>query len=453
MRTLVKYGALALLGVHLCLSSLIDQPTLFVDLILYNSVSLLISLSVLLAPRFNDLTDIALITIAFLLWSIASTLSSAEEFFTFTSYIPEVGYTLFYPFMLLALPRIALKKSRLSPVELIDSAIIGLGITALLSAVILVRVLPGEFRSDTYFALFNSVGDLLLLATTISSVTKTSWNHRSLALISGIAIYCLTDLLYFWQNVQGTYRFGQMSDDGWLCGLALIALALWFPPSQGESPELLSPVLIAVSVLGAATLLALIAINPNLLPSFILAPALATLFMAFIRMAIALRQAKALSDEKVLARTDELTGLANRRRLISELQDFSHHEGALLLMDLDGFKPINDRYGHEVGDKVLRHIAQRFQRVMPQGALLARLGGDEFGALVPGDSASTFEVALALRATMSYPLSVDGHSISVGVSIGCVTTDGSDSLLRRADSAMYEAKRSGSGISTAESLL
>lgn len=424
-----------------------------VDLILYNVVALLISLSVLLAPRFNNLTEIVLIFIALQLWSIASALSSAQEFFELKTHIPEVGYTLFYPFMLLALPRIALQKSRLSPVELIDSAIIGLGITALFSAIILVRVLPGEFRSDTYFALFNSVGDLLLLATTISSITQALWNRRLLALISGISIFCLTDLLYFWQNIQGTYRFGQISDSGWLCGLALVALALWYPPSQGQSPEFLNPVLIAVSVFGSATLLALIAIKPDLLPTFILIPALATLFMAFIRMAIALRQAKALSDEKVLARTDELTGLANRRRLISELHHFSQHEGALLLMDLDEFKPINDTYGHEVGDQVLRQVAQRFQRVMPQGALLARLGGDEFGALVPGDSASTFEVALALRATMSYPLSVEGHSISVGVSIGCVSTDGSDSLLRRADGAMYEAKRSGSGISTAESLL
>lgn len=453
MRRVLQYGALGLLLVHVGTSFIRREPTVLLDLILYNLVAIALVISVLAAPKFNELTEITFVTIAFLLWAIASAISSSQEFFTFTTQLPQIGYTLFYPFMLIAIPRIALKKSQLSFLEIIDSAIVGLGITAIMAAIILVKVLPNTWSTDTYFAIFNSVGDLLLLALTLSIVSKVSWSARSVLLSTGILIYCLTDLLFFWQNLHNTYRFGQPSDDGWLLGLCLIALALWHPPSQGESRELLGPTLIALSVFGSSLLLAFIALRPRTLPSFTLIPALATLFMAFIRMSIALRHAQALGDEKVLARTDELTGLANRRRLISELPEFSQQEGALLLMDLDGFKPINDSYGHEVGDKVLRHVAQRFHRALPQGALLARLGGDEFGALIPGNQESSFEAALALRATLSYPFTVEGHTICVGVSIGYVSTDGSDTLLQRADAAMYEAKRSGVGISSAKSLL
>jgi len=453
MRALLKYGALGALLIHSVASLVQGQPTVAIDLFLYNLIPFLILLSVILAPKFNELTDITFTAIAIGLWGAASTLSSSEEFFSFSSYLPQIGYTLFYPFMLVAIPRIALHASKFSPIEVIDSAIVGLGFTALSASLILVRVLPDQWRTDTYFAIFNSVGDLLLLAVTVSIITKVALSKRSVLLCSGVLIYCLTDLLYFWQNLNNSYRFGQLSDDGWLLGLALIVLSLWYPPSQGESKELLNPMLIALSVFGSSLILAFIALRPDALPTFTLGPALATLFMAFIRMSIALRQARALGDEKVLARTDELTGLANRRRLISELPEFSHQEGALLLMDLDGFKPINDAYGHEVGDKVLRHVAERFHRALPHGALLARLGGDEFGALIPGGEDSAFETALALRATLSYPFTVDGHQINVGVSIGCVATDGTETLLQRADAAMYQAKRSGDGILLAKSLL
>jgi|TARA_B110000503_G_C7041926_1_gene368573 diguanylate cyclase len=168
---------------------------------------------------------------------------------------------------------------------------------------------------------------------------------------------------------------------------------------------------------------------------------MATLFLAFIRMVFVIRQANNLGEEKLLARTDELTGLPNRRRLIAELSTFSNIEGALMLLDLDGFKPVNDKYGHEMGDQILRQVAQRFSRSLPSGAILARLGGDEFGVLVAGNSELTLELANALQATLSYPFTVNGNVISISVSIGHVRNDGAGDLMQRADLAMYEAKR------------
>jgi diguanylate cyclase (GGDEF)-like protein len=144
-----------------------------------------------------------------------------------------------------------------------------------------------------------------------------------------------------------------------------------------------------------------------------------------------------------------LTGLPNRRRFIAELSALSadpRKQGALLLLDLDGFKPINDQYGHDVGDQLLQQVSIRFQRALPHGSLLARLGGDEFGALIFGDFDSTLEVALALKATLSYPFSLLGREIMVGVSVGHVGNDGGADLLRRADNAMYQAKRERVGV-------
>jgi diguanylate cyclase (GGDEF)-like protein len=138
--------------------------------------------------------------------------------------------------------------------------------------------------------------------------------------------------------------------------------------------------------------------------------------------------------------------LPNRRRFISEIQNFALRESSLLLMDLDGFKPVNDTYGHEMGDKVLQQVAQRFNRALPNGGLLARLGGDEFGILVDGSQEVVMEIALALRGTLSYPFVIDGHEIKIGVSIGIAKNDGADDLMQRADNAMYSAKRQALGV-------
>ena len=243
-----------------------------------------------------------------------------------------------------------------------------------------------------------------------------------------------------------SYTFGSLIDYGWLLSFVVIAESTWRSGTDNRSKNGISPVLITISVFLSATLLALLAIAPDNFPHFILLPAIGTLALAFIRMSIALNQARNIGHERILARTDELTMLPNRRRLISEIQSYATRNGSLLLMDLDGFKPVNDSFGHEVGDKVLQLVAQRFSRALPSGALLARLGGDEFGVLVDGSHELVLEIALALRATLSYPFIIDGHEISIGVSIGIANNDGADDLLLRADNAMYAAKRQALGV-------
>lgn len=156
-----------------------------------------------------------------------------------------------------------------------------------------------------------------------------------------------------------------------------------------------------------------------------------------------------------LAFTDALTGLPNRLQLERELQRvldlarrYSRHF-ALLFIDLDRFKPINDRYGHAMGDAVLREVGQRLPKLLRNTDLCARIGGDEFVILLSEVSqpADSVLVAEKVVARLSEPMLLHGQVLNIGASVGIVTyPEGGDeveTLLRQADAAMYEVKQSG----------
>lgn len=153
-----------------------------------------------------------------------------------------------------------------------------------------------------------------------------------------------------------------------------------------------------------------------------------------------------------LAHHDPLTDLPNRRLLLDRLQreialaDAHHGLIGLLYLDLDGFKPINDRLGHEYGDQALRQVAQRFKASIRATDLLARIGGDEFCIMIPGlsEPEEAAGAAQKLLECLRQPLTLGSHAAQVGVSIGIAIFphDGRDAwiLLRAADNAMYEVK-------------
>lgn len=147
-----------------------------------------------------------------------------------------------------------------------------------------------------------------------------------------------------------------------------------------------------------------------------------------------------------LAHSDALTGLANRTALYAHLEAARDKPISLLLLDLDGFKPINDRYGHDAGDRVLVEVAARLKSAAPQSEMVARLGGDEFVIVIPsGDDAQA--LAERILAAVEEPvLAVSGARVgaSIGIAQGIVASAGSE-LLRRADGAMYAAKAAGKG--------
>ncbi len=181
----------------------------------------------------------------------------------------------------------------------------------------------------------------------------------------------------------------------------------------------------------------------------------ATLLAATARMALSLRKQRALNESRQhLAVTDELTGLGNRRRLLDELEEALaalSYEGpqvgnlALLLIDLDHFKEINDSFGHHTGDALLRQIGPRIRQVVRHSDLVARLGGDEFAVLLHGaDTFKAAKVAQRISTLLEEPIDVGTASLRVGASIGVALAPehalSSTDLLRCADIAMYRAK-------------
>ena len=404
-----------------------------------------------MAPGRNNKWAQPLTAVAIGSWSLGSVTATASSYLEFSALLGNISdalYLLFYPLALLGLQLLISIQQRLTILELVDASIVGLGLSTLGAAFALQPVIP-HFDGDlnqSFLAIIYPVADLVLLCFILATVVMQGFSARGLLLSIGICVYAATDFLFLWQNLNLNYVFGSLVDYGWLLAFIMIAESAWQPSSEKSTKIGINPILITISVFLSATLLALLAIAPDNFPHFILIPAIGTLALAFVRMSIALNQARSIGHERVLARTDELTTLPNRRRLISEIQSFAVRKGSLLLLDLDGFKPVNDTYGHEVGDKVLQQVAQRFSRALPNNALLARLGGDEFGILVDGSNESVMEIALALRGTLSYPFLIDGHEVSIGVSIGIADNDGAADLLQRADSAMYAAKRQALGV-------
>ncbi|WP_158373555.1 putative bifunctional diguanylate cyclase/phosphodiesterase [Cellulosimicrobium cellulans] len=152
------------------------------------------------------------------------------------------------------------------------------------------------------------------------------------------------------------------------------------------------------------------------------------------------------------ARTDPLTGVANRRALLEQLGAVaSGPRGALLVIDLDRFKEVNDRFGHAVGDGVIRSAAARLAGAVDGRGVVARLGGDEFAVALPdADEDAAVELARVVLRTLTRTIGVEGRVVRLEASIGVATTAvgarDAAGLLRRADAAMYDAKQAGGGV-------
>jgi diguanylate cyclase (GGDEF)-like protein len=148
---------------------------------------------------------------------------------------------------------------------------------------------------------------------------------------------------------------------------------------------------------------------------------------------------------------DELTGLANRRAVLAGLKQIDPEDGgchAFFLLDLNGFKRVNDSYGHAAGDNLLLVVAERLKRVTRPTDLLARFGGDEFAVLAGGvDYAGAKAAGQRYIAALDNDIWLDGIAYRIGVSIGAVLIpeDGAvfDQILANADAAMYRAKGGG----------
>ncbi|WP_078591446.1 putative bifunctional diguanylate cyclase/phosphodiesterase [Streptomyces megasporus] len=209
--------------------------------------------------------------------------------------------------------------------------------------------------------------------------------------------------------------------------------------------------LVAVALLGISPLIVVVAVHmPLLLPLF---------SVPLVALDSALWIARARAEEQL---RDPLTGLANRQWLLERTwsaldeADRLGARSALVLIDLDRFRSVNDTLGHLAGDRLLLQIADRLRTALPHGAEVARLGGDEFAVLLPlADSPTSAQrVARALVSALGSPLDLDGLTLELEASAGVAVfpdhAGEAEGLLRRADVAMYQAKRDRSGVEVYE---
>jgi diguanylate cyclase (GGDEF)-like protein len=243
---------------------------------------------------------------------------------------------------------------------------------------------------------------------------------------------------------------------GWMLGLTLVVLSVGARrPAPEPSPPRPRPPVIVVPLVGALVSVVVLLGTTDDAQVVRWTAALAVV-LAVARMAMAFREVAALAGSRELALTDELTGLANRRAFYrtGERRVERADPCALVLLDLDGFKQVNDGHGHGAGDALLRLVADRLRGVVREGRggrdgdVVARLGGDEFAVLLAGHEREALLVAERAVAALAAPFDLGGVVVRVSAAVGVAGADGVplDELVRRADVAMYRSKGAASGV-------
>ncbi|MCW2601339.1 MAG: diguanylate cyclase/phosphodiesterase [Frankiales bacterium] len=342
----------------------------------------------------------------------------------------------------------------------LDGLVAALGTGALVVAFALAPVLRSTSGSFELVAvnLAYPTADLLLMMLVVTAFTTVGWRAgaRWWLLGAGMATFAIADVVYMLEVANGTFLPGTWLDDLWLVGVVAMTLAPWTRNRPavvrtGRGLTLLAvPMMFALSSLALLVWKSLSSVSDAPVTTLLAA---ATIVVALLRMSLTFREVRALAEARRQARTDDLTGLPNRRQLLEKIDaDVTDRTGtrtpAVLLLDLDRFKEVNDSFGHPVGDDLLRLVGLRLQQALPSTGLLARMGGDEFAILLSG-SHEPVAVARAVRGLLEEPFAVEGLSLHVDASIGIAVSPAhgrsSSTLLRHADVAMYEAKRHRTG--------
>jgi diguanylate cyclase (GGDEF)-like protein len=285
---------------------------------------------------------------------------------------------------------------------------------------------------------------------------------RTLFLLGvGLCFICASDLVLFALRVRGTYVDGGPLELGWLVCVVLAAAAASgareHPAPVDRPGSRLGWRLLAVPLACIVAALAVLASGwAQPLPAVSAWLAIGSVLAGLARIGVTFHEVRSFNQVMRESRTDELTGLPNRRALLEDAERIvatasPRHPAAFLLLDMDGFKEVNDSLGHTAGDELLRQIGPRLRGSLRSQDLLARLGGDEFAVLLPSTGVQEAAVlAERLRELLLEPFTVAGVRLHVGVSIGVGTTPSPaatvQELLHCADVAMYTAKNDRAGV-------
>jgi diguanylate cyclase (GGDEF)-like protein len=350
---------------------------------------------------------------------------------------------------------------------LLDGAMLATGVGVILWNLLFNQLVEGEVDPLSAFtAMSYPVLDLVILAVLVWQVLLPGGRTVSTALlICGLSGFFLADVAYTTLSINDAYE-GGVIDAGWLLGYLLLGAAALHPSmARVASPttnleERISgrrmtfiAASLALAVIGAA-LTPLDAFTDVLVAGgggcIVVGLVVARLFTALTRSTALLDRSNALQQELYLqTQTDALTGLPNRVAFTARLEsDLAAHDAtAVLFLDLDRFKQVNDTWGHQTGDALLCGVAERLSSIIRRPAFVARLGGDEFGVIVDSARVSDAEVvAERILATFAAPFQLGHGAVPVAASIGIALGhrgDTSESLLGQADVTMYDAKRQG----------
>ena len=363
--------------------------------------------------------------------------------------LADAAYLAEYPLLFLALGLLVRERAvGFRPSMWIDGAVAALAVGAVWTAfdspgLSISGSIPAELILHAYV-----VGDIVLAAAAVGTLAFFSWRAGAawMAIVLAIAVQSAADLLMVTTTV--TLGVTEVIELLWSLAIAAFTVAAWLPGATRSHHAVsgwraLAPTVgctaIALAVLGSG-----IAFH---VPVFAQVIAMLAVIAGMTRLIWTARENVGLEVARRLAVTDDLTGLGNRRRLESALRSASRHREpfALLLIDLDGFKEVNDTLGHAAGDELLRAMANRLVRLVRPDDVFVRLGGDEFGVLVRGcDEAAARTVAGGLADALETGFDVAGITVRIGASTGIALASGDAGgadLLRQADVAMYEAKR------------
>ena len=348
----------------------------------------------------------------------------------------------------------------------------GLIVSGSLFVVSWVSVLDRVYQAGgtSHFALDVSlaypVADLVTITITVLVLARARTAQRVtlMLLTAGIVLMALSDSAFVYLITLGTYHSGSLIDLGWVAGFLVLGLAALAstrePQANLEAAQVPARVrlwlpyvpLLLASVVGTVRFLPSLDAGP--VPSVALVLVIAVLARQFIVVAENRRLLVTVADQAFL---DPLTGLANRALFMDrlthavQLQQRDLRSVAILSLDLDDFKLVNDTLGHPAGDALLIRVAERLLGCLRTGDTVARLGGDEFSVLIEHGADHPLLVAHRVVDAFGAPFHIDGHSLIVRPSIGLATASADDaevspdSLLKQADVAMYSAKRAGTG--------
>ncbi|WP_229068963.1 GGDEF domain-containing protein [Actinoplanes sp. DH11] len=436
-------------------------------MVTYVALCALAWLAVIRIPRGPERRPWVLFATAQSLWLLGDTI---ELVYYYRSSVPPVGladaaWLAGYPLIAVALIMMARRRA---PGRLRSAVLDGLTLTvaAALASwqfLILPTLGTGLSMAETIVPTLYPLADVVLLAAVLFIALSPGDRAAPTRLLLGaVVLYLAIDVTYnvapYFVDYELVARIGPLI----MLGNAMLIAACLHPrrgelTRPGQQVDALHPSRVLFLGLAFLTAPTLTLLENGLRGNAVIALAATALSTGFVltRFTIAVReQEKAQAQLSYQARHDALTGLANRAVLTSELERVIPQRSgpvAVLYLDLDGFKQVNDEYGHEAGDLVLTTVAERLSRTVRGTDLAVRLGGDEFVLLCPDlPQAEAVRLAERVLTEVAEPIRFGTAVLDIGASVGIAAYGpevpaGDSDVLRTADMAMYEAKRQGRG--------